>query len=554
MQVPLNVILQRLQQHVETIRADLINVINADYPLFIGMAERLGGVEGAAMQIQTPMLKLKNALLELQGRYRSELTSLKECLHQQSQVHSYSSLHCWPYYFLNIHCAELRTVVARCKRTIPIGEQVHHTKTMLELVQDATAVMGKVESLTADLPATSAPTSLDQAATTAAQIDRIAGEVSRLSFYMAKGRSVPVVQSLAPRLTRVTSKLCDAISATLHSTLQMASGDADAASSSCIHACSLVNRVELAHSALQEVLVLPALDRAALSAATDASGDTPVSPTHQTDSHPIALSTFLMHAQRELKPQISRIKGMVARHPDLASTFDILGVCTLGQVHATVKVRLPGTFSPADPDAFHRNYSAAVAFLSWLEEQAATEGALQLLQKSTERMAFRKAWNLAVYFSLRFQEIAGAFDEQLRKAPVPAAVGTSCIYQQSNSLLHALHRCRDPTVTFTAVYDRFLKLQMQSILRFAGWLKETHPVQAHSGSGFVETPMCQWARSTSSEDLVALLADAYWLASQLRTQELAAIQDQLQSATPQAVLDKVKQVSLARAISLHIYS
>lgn len=84
--MPLSLILQRLQQHVETIRVDLIDVINADYPLFIGMAEKLGGVEGAAVQIQAPMLKLKEALAELQGRYLSELTSLKDCLHQQSQV------------------------------------------------------------------------------------------------------------------------------------------------------------------------------------------------------------------------------------------------------------------------------------------------------------------------------------------------------------------------------------------------------------------------------------------------------------------------------------
>lgn len=55
------------------------------------MAEKLGGVEGAAVQIQTPLLKLKEALAELQGRYHSELTSLKECLHQQSQVGAVNS-------------------------------------------------------------------------------------------------------------------------------------------------------------------------------------------------------------------------------------------------------------------------------------------------------------------------------------------------------------------------------------------------------------------------------------------------------------------------------
>lgn len=84
--MPLDKLLLRLQQHVDTIRADLIDVINADYPLFIQMAEKLKGVEGSALQIQTPLLKLKESLSELQGRYQDELESLKECLERQSQV------------------------------------------------------------------------------------------------------------------------------------------------------------------------------------------------------------------------------------------------------------------------------------------------------------------------------------------------------------------------------------------------------------------------------------------------------------------------------------
>lgn len=416
---------------------------------------------------------------------------------------------------------------------------------MLELVQDATAVMGKVESLTADLPATSAPSSVDQAAALAAQVERIASEVSRLAFYMTKGSTVPIIQSLGPRIAAVTSRLSDAISATLHSTLQTKSSQADAAASSCIHACSLVNRVELAHEAVQDVLVRPALDRAACTAAADA-GASVSSPSHQIDSPSITLPAFLQHAQCELEPQISRIKGMVAQHPDLAATFDVLGVCTLSQLHLAVKTHVSGAFSPADPDAFHRNYIAAMNFLSWLEEHAATEAGLQLLQQSAECMAFRKSWNLAVYFSLRFQEIAGAFDEHLHSAPAVDSAGSELAFQQSNALLHALRRCRDPTVTFSAVYDRFLKLQMQSILRYGGWLREAHPIESGhvtaSGSSSGGTPMSQWAQDASSEDLVALLADSHSLADILRSGEAAAIQGQLLSATSQAVLDRVKQV------------
>lgn len=423
--------------------------------------------------------------------------------------------------------------------------QIHHTKTMLELVQDASAVMGKVESLTADLPAATAPTSMQQAGTLAAQIERIASEVSRLSFYITKGSTVPVIRNLTPRVTAVTSRLSDAIASTLHSTLTQSSSEADTASSSCIHACSLVGHLELAQSAVQVVLIKPAFDRAASAAVADAEPSAPSSPSHQSEPTRVMLPNFLRHVRIELAPEISRIKAMVMQHPDLAETFDILGVCTLSQLHMAIKAHVPGAFSPADPDAFHRNYSAAMSFVSWLEEHADTERALQMLQQSAELSAFRKSWNLAVYFSLRFQEIAGAFDEQLHSAPVFAPDGGELLFQQSYSLLRALQRCRDPTVSFSTVYDRFLKLQMQCILRYGGWLKEAEqPLQEPAGEG---THMSKWAQGASPEDIIALLADTHALAGRLKTAEVATIHQQLQSIASQAVLEKLQDVCALRS-------
>jgi conserved oligomeric Golgi complex subunit 2 len=84
--VPLERLNDRLKLHVEQLRADLVDVINADYSEFMGLSEQLGNVDGAVVRLRTPLLKLKESLAEVQDRYRKELESLKECLERQSQV------------------------------------------------------------------------------------------------------------------------------------------------------------------------------------------------------------------------------------------------------------------------------------------------------------------------------------------------------------------------------------------------------------------------------------------------------------------------------------
>jgi hypothetical protein len=126
--------------------------------------------------------------------------------------------------------------------------QVHHTKSMLELVQDAMAVMGKLESLTSELPDLSGAEGPEDAPAVAAQVERISSEVSRLAFYMTKGSSIPLIQGLGPRVSAVTSRLRTVIRATLESTLMQASTGNDTAASSCIHAASLIVDMDVAHS------------------------------------------------------------------------------------------------------------------------------------------------------------------------------------------------------------------------------------------------------------------------------------------------------------------
>ena len=86
LQVPLERLNERLKLHVDQLRADLVDIINADYPEFMTLAGELGDVDGAVQRMKAPLQRLHEMLAEVQGKYSSELATLEGCLQRQSQV------------------------------------------------------------------------------------------------------------------------------------------------------------------------------------------------------------------------------------------------------------------------------------------------------------------------------------------------------------------------------------------------------------------------------------------------------------------------------------
>jgi hypothetical protein len=64
-------------------------------------------------------------------------------------------------------------------------------------------------------------------------------------------------------------------------------------------------------------------------------------------------------------------------------------------------------FSPGNPSQFQANYRAGQALLERLEALAASRAAVDRLRGSSAAAGWAKRWNLPVYFSLVFQDIAG---------------------------------------------------------------------------------------------------------------------------------------------------
>jgi hypothetical protein len=117
-------------------------------------------------------------------------------------------------------------------------------------------------------------------------------------------------------------------------------------------------------------------------------------------------------------------------------------------------------------------------FFIWLIPYTSYEGycpsrsAVTKFRAEAICVEFMKQWNVGVYFSLRFQEIAGALDSALTS---PSLVfiqdsdkesSLNLILRQSDTLLECLRSCWKEDVLVFSAADKFLRLTLQLLSRF----------------------------------------------------------------------------------------
>lgn len=70
--------------------------------------------------------------------------------------------------------------------------------------------------------------------------------------------------------------------------------------------------------------------------------------------------------------------------------------------------------SPGDPQLFHVNYTATLDFLDRFEHHCYTQASVRRLREHEAYKKFLSKFNLDVHFQIRFQEIAGKFEDVLK--------------------------------------------------------------------------------------------------------------------------------------------
>jgi hypothetical protein len=157
---------------------------------------------------------------------------------------------------------------------------------------------------------------------------------------------------------------------------------------------------------------------------------------------------------------------------------------------------LSHTTSAGNPAQFQANYLAACSLLAGVEEQAGGLKGLELLRSSEAYTTFLAAWNLPLYFQIRFQEVARPLEEALGPTLAAASGPTGPQLAARNQLVAAVNACFSPEVFFRPLAGRFLKLALQCVARYTVWA-EGRLGAFGEGEGEEEGAMRRSATSTS---------------------------------------------------------
>ncbi|KAJ9508887.1 hypothetical protein QJQ45_028206 [Haematococcus lacustris] len=505
-QVPLNTLQVELQNYLATLKArvcqvnfapQMVEVINEDYSDYVSLSSRLVNVDGAVVRMRKPLCDLKDKLVVVQEAVQGELTALAAGLQRRKEVAT--------------------------------------ARSMLELLQELAHVAGKVDKLLAEVAAStfggssssssppengashasSSPTGSTQpvasngagqaAGGTAGQaapgeadldararlLERVAGEVSRLTYQANRGKDLAFVKALEPKVAAARAELSAHLATALEAALLAGS---HAAALHCLHAYAELGQAGPAEAAVRKLVVAPAVE----------------SVLHDHKAvHTIRMSATATAGREEglgglLSKMLARIEQAAGHVLAAALTpqsplraFDFLGNALLAEVDMQLAAQLPSTFSPGVPAAFHANFLAAQAFLDKLEQHCQGRTALERLRASPAYSSFAKRWNLSVYFSLLYQEIAGELEDAISSGwpdrAAPPQGPASVVLPASAAAVAALVRLASPQLLLRPLADRraragaglhlrpwglaaawcacrFLRLALQLGARYSTWL------------------------------------------------------------------------------------
>ncbi|EXC04126.1 Conserved oligomeric Golgi complex subunit 2 [Morus notabilis] len=505
--VPFDTLRSELQSYLSSLNHELIDLINRDYADFVNLSTKLVDVDAAVVRMRAPLVELREKIEQFRGSVEGALVALKNGLKQRSDAAS--------------------------------------AREVLELLLDTFHVVSKVEKLIKELPTVpsdwsngddnlaeknslSNGTSLQHAEsgtnlreTQSMLLERIASEMNRLKFYIAPAQNLPFIENMEKRIQSASLLLDASLGHCFVDGLEHR--DANAIYN-CLRAYASIDNTRSAEEIFRTTVVAPLIQK--------------IIP-----HGPSAVAT----GSDDLENDYLQIKQCIDRDCKFLleisfeensglHVFDFLANSILKEVLLAIQKGKPGAFSPGRPTGFLKNYKSSLDFLAHLEGYFPSRSAVAKFRAEPVYTEFIKQWNIGVYFSLRFQEIAGALDSELVAASLaPVQDSGDVTLKQSVALLICLESCWRDDVLVLSSADKFLRLSLQLLSRYSNWLssglaarKSSNNTSSNSGG--------EWAVRAVPDDFVYIIHDLNCLATEVCGDYLQHVL-QLLSSCPSDVLD-----------------
>ncbi|KAK3148768.1 hypothetical protein QOZ80_3AG0208390 [Eleusine coracana subsp. coracana] len=525
--VPLESLAAELRSHLAALRAELVGLINRDYADFVGLSARLKGVDAAAARMRAPLAELRDKVAGFRAGASAALAALRAGLEQRAAATA--------------------------------------ARELLELLLDTSHVVSKVEKLIKELPTapsdssnvefssadkthpSSATGSLNVEPGTGVRetqsifLERIASEMNRLKFYISHAQNLPFIVNMEKRVQGATKLLDGSLERCFVDGLEHR--DAKVIYN-CLRAYAAIDNTSSAEELFRTTVVSPLIQK--------------IVPQNYAKAVAGVSSDELESDYQQIKQCVEKDWKFILEISSSANSglhvFDFLANSILKEVLAAIQKGKPGAFSPGKPKEFLKNYKASLEFLDFLEGYCISKSGVTKFRSESVYTDFMRQWNVGVYFSLRFQEIAGGLDSALTATISPVGMHENqgnqktLLLKQSIKLFESLHSCWSDEVLIFSHSDKFLRLSLQLISRYTTWLSSGLSTRKTSDRSSNSPADVEWAQSVPVEDFIYVMHDVHAVIAELsESGNFIGHVHQLLASCPAEVLNLVKQ-SILQAV------
>ncbi|KAJ3692310.1 hypothetical protein LUZ60_012660 [Juncus effusus] len=504
--VPLETLAAELRSHLTSLNSDLIDLVNENYADFVGLGNRLAGAGDAAARIREPIGELRAKVAGLTSAVEAQLVELKAGMGRRAAA------------------ASARELLERMLDTFHVVSKVEK---LIKELPTAPADLPKTEisssEQSSELNNGNFPNTESGASTRITQsilLERIASEMNRLKFLIGDEKNLPFIENLEKRIQSATSQLDASLEICFTQALKNKN---NSAIYNCLRAYAAIDNTSAAEGLFRKTVVSPLIEEI-------------IGNNNKNEMEGLFGD--------ELEGDYEKIKECVEKDCkfilDLCSSansglhvFDFLANSILKEVLFAIQKGKPGAFSPGKPTEFLKNYKSSLAFLAFLEGFCTTKSAVVKFRSEAVYSDFVKQWNVGVYFSLRFQEIAGGLDASLTGPIRPVETenknNKKLVLKQSEKLLESLQTCWSDDVIIFSHCDKFLRLSLQLLARYATWLNSGLTARkARTGDS-------DWALNAPVEDFVYVIHDINILVKQISGEFLGQINQLLNSCSDEVI-------------------
>ncbi|XP_062213020.1 conserved oligomeric Golgi complex subunit 2-like isoform X1 [Phragmites australis] len=525
--VPLESLAAELRAHLAALRAELVGLINRDYADFVGLSARLKGVDAAAARMRAPLAELRDKVAGFRAAAAAALAALRAGLEQRAAATA--------------------------------------ARELLELLLDTSHVVSKVEKLIKELPtapsdssnvevhlvdkgypsndpgAPNAEAGTGVRETQSILLERIASEMNRLKFYISHAQNLPFIVNMDKRVQGATKLLDGSLERCFVDGLEHR--DARVIYN-CLRAYAAIDNTSSAEDLFRITVVSPLIQK--------------IVPQNYAKAVAGVSSDELEDDYQKIKQCVEKDCKFILEISSSANSglhvFDFLANSILKEVLSAIQKGKPGAFSPGKPKEFLKNYKASLGFLDFLEGYCSSKSAVTKFRSEPAYTDFIRQWNVGVYFSLRFQEIAGGLDSALTATISPVGMQENqgkpkaLLLKQSIKLLESLQSCWSDEVLVFSHSDKFLRLSLQLISRYTTWLSSGLSAHKDSDGSSSSLADAEWALPVPAEDFIYIMHDVHAVIGELsESGNIIGHVNQLLASCPIEVLNLVKQ-SILQAV------